>query len=665
MVVVGIGGYLSWRNAQKTVENLIDQLMTETSEHAISQTEKYLIAAHQIDQVDGELPQLNTVLEQQTTNRSARIFIMERSGVLVAASAGGFAGMKVGDRSQHLRASSSQDLLIQLAAQALEQRFSDFTQIQASQTLEFTDTNQQYVVRVVPFRDGLDWLVVVVAPKSDFIQESSAQTTIALFVPALAGAIALGFLTANWITKPIKRLSQASQDLALGRWDYPIQDVTCITELEILTRCFNQMTEGIEQSFEQVKTALQESEERFTKIFRASPDPIVIVSVQEGRYLEVNDSFLHVTGFTRKQVIGRTVLELSLWGSLEDRDRFRQLLQHQTAVRTLDVNFRTASSEIRTMLLSAEIINIEGQSCMVAIAKDISDRKRIEESLRQSEEKFRQVANHINQVFFVRDASSGQFLYVNPSYERVWGRTCESLYADPKSWLAAIHPDDQAQVFSSLTQQFQGRSVYREYRIIQPNGAVRWIIAQAFPVHDQAGQPIRYVGWAEDITERKQVEEDLRQSEVRFRQLAIASPGIIFTFVQHPDGSHQFEYVSPACREILELEPDRILADAQCCLEQIHPSDRPGYEVAVAHSAQRLTPFSQQFRVIAPSGTIKLLEVNSRPEQRANGSVVWNGIALDVSDRKRAEDALKQAKERIVTATSAEDSRIPSDSELL
>lgn len=128
---------------------------------------------------------------------------------------------------------------------------------------------------------------------------------------------------------------------------------------------------------------------------------------------------------------------------------------------------------------------------------------------RQSEERFRQLAESIQEVFWLTDPDKREMLYISPSYETVWGRTCESLYNDPQSFLENIHPDDCERVTAALAGQADG-GYDEEYRIMKPDGAVRWIRDRAFPVRDASGTVHRIAGIAQDITDRKQHEETIR-----------------------------------------------------------------------------------------------------------------------------------------------------------
>jgi PAS domain S-box-containing protein len=133
-------------------------------------------------------------------------------------------------------------------------------------------------------------------------------------------------------------------------------------------------------------------------------------------------------------------------------------------------------------------------------------RRQAEDELRESEKKFRQLAENINEVFWITDPLKHQMLYVSPAYEGIWGRTCGSLYQSPQSWVEAIHPEDRRRVVTAImTKQEQGK--YDEtYRIVRPDGTVRWIRDKGFPVRNATGEPYRIVGTAEDITERRNLE---------------------------------------------------------------------------------------------------------------------------------------------------------------
>ncbi|TVQ08099.1 MAG: diguanylate cyclase [Leptolyngbya sp. DLM2.Bin27] len=136
-----------------------------------------------------------------------------------------------------------------------------------------------------------------------------------------------------------------------------------------------------------------------------------------------------------------------------------------------------------------------------------------QQPLSQPEQLLLLFADYVEQLLFVRDAGSGQFLYLSSAYERIWGRPRDDLYENPNSWIDYIHPEDLPQVQSSLGQQFDGQSVRREYRIVRPTGEVRWVQAHVRVVEGDQNQPRYMVGWAEDCTEQRQLQASLRATE--------------------------------------------------------------------------------------------------------------------------------------------------------
>ncbi|NEO25954.1 MAG: PAS domain-containing protein, partial [Kamptonema sp. SIO4C4] len=283
-----------------------------------------------------------------------------------------------------------------------------------------------------------------------------------------------------------------------------------------------------------------------------------------------------------------------------------------------------------------------------ALITDISDRALAQLALQESQQRLQEIITTINQVIFVRSLETGEFLYVSPTYEAVWGRSCETLYQNPDAWLEAIHPDDLPLVQQSVAEQFTPQDIQREYRIIRPDGEIRWLFVQVNIVHDEAGTPLKLVGMAVDITDRKQVEIALQESESRFQAISNSSPANIYILVRRRvDGSFYFEHMSRAIETIHEIPVSAILADANLLLECIHPEDRAGYEAAVQESLATLQPFAHEWRIINPSGQIKWLQGNSSPQQRENGDIAWYGVVLDITDRKEAEAALQAKTEEL------------------
>jgi PAS domain S-box-containing protein len=171
----------------------------------------------------------------------------------------------------------------------------------------------------------------------------------------------------------------------------------------------------------------------------------------------------------------------------------------------------------------------DGPVRVVVAHENITERKLAEDSLRESEEKFRQIAETINEVFWITDATMHQMIYVSPAYERIWGRTCQSLYEAPRSWLEAIHAKDRERVMGAARTSVAKGEYDETYRIQRPDGSVRWIHDHAVPLRNAAGEIQRFIGIAGDCTENRKLEDAFRQAQ-KMESIGLLAGGIAHDF---------------------------------------------------------------------------------------------------------------------------------------
>jgi diguanylate cyclase (GGDEF)-like protein/PAS domain S-box-containing protein len=263
--------------------------------------------------------------------------------------------------------------------------------------------------------------------------------------------------------------------------------------------------------------------------------------------------------------------------------------------------------------------------------------KRTLKEVQEREERFRQIADNVREVFFMISAETDEILYISPAYEEVWGRTCESLYEDPESWLMAIHPEDSGKALATLETQFRTGDEFKEdYRIIRPDNSIRWVSVRAFPVRNAEGKFNRFVGIAEDITQRKLAEEAMRKSEEQFRLTFESAPiGMAITTL---DG--QFKRVNQSLCEALSYSEAELLKLSFADIS--HPDDvnfHLSLEQKLASGAE--SDFQIEKRYISKTGrpvdtllkVVMVRDSNHKP-------LHFNNQIVDITDRKKMERQL-------------------------
>ena len=272
---------------------------------------------------------------------------------------------------------------------------------------------------------------------------------------------------------------------------------------------------------------------------------------------------------------------------------------------------------------------------------DITTRRQAAEDLRQSEVKFRLIAETIQEVFWIADVDLQHIEYVSPGYEQIWGRSCQSLYDDPQSFLAAIHADDRPQVLEDLKAEKEGRPFAHEYRIVRPDGSIRWIFDHGFPVHLDDGHIRHYVGSARDITEWKQMEFALRVSEQAYKTLVENTPDIIARY----DRECRHIYVNPAVTGEFGLRPEMLLGRTSRELGQ-EPELADRAEALVRQAFDTGQEVISEMSSMTPHGVQTYLS-RGVPEFAEDGSVQSVlFIHRNITGRKKAEDLLRAAEAR-------------------
>jgi len=274
---------------------------------------------------------------------------------------------------------------------------------------------------------------------------------------------------------------------------------------------------------------LRLSERRHRNIIQTSSDGFIQMDDQ-GRITDCNTSYLRMSGYSRNELLAMRISDLeALETSAETENHIQQIIESgwasfESVHRRKDG--ATFDVEVRTTYIYEENI-------FVAFLRDISERNRTLAAIRESEERFRQLAENIREVFWLGSLDWHEVYYVSPAYEEVWGKGCESLYTNSLSWMDSVLDEDREKVLKAIPVTLDESTteiVFPEYRIRNTKGEIRWIGARAFPIRDNAGKPYRIAGIAEDITARKKAEQE-KENLVCELQVALEEVKILSGFL--------------------------------------------------------------------------------------------------------------------------------------
>ncbi len=336
-----------------------------------------------------------------------------------------------------------------------------------------------------------------------------------LIVAALAMSIALGVVIVRQVVQPIQAMAATAQAISAGDLSRKVQ-VTSRDEVGVLAAAFNSMTAQLQQSLESLKQQVVEVKQAEESLRRANEtlqalidySPLAIIMLDpDGHVLLWNNAAEKMYGWTAQEVLGEFIPFV-----LEDKREELQAIRERVNTGEIITNLeserrRKDGSRILTSVSMAPLRDSTGNVyAEMCIATDITERKKAEGALRESEERLRQITSSLREVIWLRDLQTRQVLYVNPAFEKLTGRSCESVYQNKDTVIDICHPDDREGIIKALDQRIEGVFYDKEHRIIHMDGSVRWVSSRSFPVRNEAGEVYRWASIMEDITERKQAQ---------------------------------------------------------------------------------------------------------------------------------------------------------------
>ncbi len=373
------------------------------------------------------------------------------------------------------------------------------------------------------------------------------------------------------------------------------------------------------------QSALKESEERFSRIFRASPDPIVISRASDGSILDANPAFGSMTGYAREDILGKTTLDLSLWRDVEARARALADIRSKGSISNVPFELRSCNGRWRHCLVSAERIELKGEGCVLAIIRDVTDRERQARALVR--------AQNIGQIGTWSYDLQLRVFDATEEARRICGASSTSITME--DFVALIHPEDIPRVREDWARMLTGGTHDIEYRLLV-QGEVRWTHARAEAECDDQGRPRWVAGVTQDITARKRIELALRRSEDALRRAqTIARVG-------------HWEYeVATDCFQGSDVTA------ALCELTHRKYTSRELLAQVVPEESKRITRawkaalngrlYNVDYQIQLAGGRTRWLHVQGEPEFDATGRLVRIiGAAQDITEQKNAQIQLEK-----------------------
>jgi PAS domain S-box-containing protein len=402
---------------------------------------------------------------------------------------------------------------------------------------------------------------------------------------------------------------------------------------------------GVNQDITEQKRAeeaLRKSEEKFAKAFRSSPVAIAVTRLSDGRIIEVNEALLKLLHFSRDEVIGRTTLELGIWVDVNDRAEYTRRLLRDGSTRGLEYRLRTKDGDIVTIHLSAELLELSGEACMLATLVDLTERKRAEEALAESRKRYRGLVEKINDWVWEIDAD-GVYTYASPRALELLGYTPEEIVG--KTPFDFMPPGEAQRVRNAFQPIWLQRKPLEllENALVRKDGRLVTVETSGMPMFAEDGSFLGYTGIDRDVTSRKRAEEALRESEQRYRRLVENLKGS--HFVYRHDTTGMLTYVSESVTQVLGYTLDEGMSHYGKYF-----TDHPANQAAHRHTELTLQGIPQppyEVNMWHKDGSTRWLEVQEVSVYDADGKVVAvEGVAQDITERKQAQEALLESEER-------------------
>jgi two-component system, cell cycle sensor histidine kinase and response regulator CckA len=388
---------------------------------------------------------------------------------------------------------------------------------------------------------------------------------------------------------------------------------------------------------------VRESEERLRLAWETIADALAISRARDGIFVDINRGFSVGSGYSREEVLGKSSLDIPLWHDPASRQLFLSLLQRDGQVRDFETKMRRKDGKIRSVLMSGTQMMVNGELHILSVSKEVEDLHQAAEALRASEEKYRQIFDNALEGIF-QTTPDGRLISANQALARIFG------YGSPEEMVNQV-TDIASQIYARGEEREDIKKrvedadplMNQEVEFRGKDGTPIWVSINAHAVPDENGKVLYYEGTAEDITARKRAEEALRESEERYR--SVFNNAAVGITLKSPDGT--FLEVNQAVADILGYDRSELVG--MSARDVTYPDDvRVSRKMHTAVQRGGIDTYRIEKRCLSKDGRLVWVDTSVTALRDTHGKLrATVDIIADTTDRKNAEEALRESEERL------------------
>lgn len=468
------------------------------------------------------------------------------------------------------------------------------------------------------------------------------------------------------IRRRVEALLIATRKIATGDLSTRVGLANKKDELGELAQTFDQMAESLQlqaQKTARAQAAAHESEHRRAEGFRALVEhaPDLVGRIDRGyKTIYMNSVITRITGMPIEYFLGKTSRELGMVAA--EVDAWEKGIDSVFATGEEKIVEFSIPTPEQTHVFEARLIpeyNANGEiTHVMSVSRDMTARVESEKALRVSEERFRLLAENAQDIIYQYEIAKGRrFDYISPSVTQITGYTPEEVYASPTLGIKLLHPEDRGQNLTSLPFSETHAST-NEMRWVRKDKGVIWVEVRSMPLHDADGNVTAITGIVRDITDRKSAEQRLKDLEIMYRR-AIAAAGGVSYRREKSEAGERFVFVGRGIEELTGYDASEFTPELLHNIIQVHsfrgPLKNSSLEEAVFQVVNgAVDAWTDDIKIVTRQGEERWLADSSIELRDQDGISTGSiGLLIDITERKRAEAELRQAKEAAEAATQA------------